>query len=59
MVHLVARIDYIEDVEIPTGTLIPQSALHMLRPEDLQPIATSCTLQNLVTLVKPSLQEAN
>ena len=53
------RPDYMEDVEVPTGTLIPRSALRMLRPEDLQPVATSCTPQNLVTLVKSSLQEAD
>ena len=31
-----------ENIEIPTGILIPQSALRKLQPHELQPMATSC-----------------
>src|SRR5215471_4800150 len=43
--------DYMEDIELPTGTLIPQSALRTLKPEDLQSVATLFTPQNLTVLV--------
>ena len=35
------RPDYMENVEIPTGTLIPKSALRMLQPHELLPRTTS------------------
>ena len=38
------RPDYMENVEIPTGTLIPRSALRKLQPHELQPSIDTASL---------------
>ena len=42
------RPDYTENVEIPTGTLIPRSALRKLQPHELQPSADPLPTVSLV-----------
>ena len=43
------RPDYMENVEIPTGTLIPRSALRMLQPDE--PTTAGCSGESHVNLV--------
>ena len=43
------RLDYMENVEIPIGILIPQSALRKLQPHELQPTTTSCSCANITS----------
>src|SRR5436190_16205983 len=43
------RPDYMENVEIPTGTLIPRSALRMLYPDSVTAIISATTTTPLET----------